>query len=196
MISADKIYGLILSGGRSTRMGQDKGLIPYHGVPQREYLYHLLEGLCERTFLSVRSDQESETPSAMELIKDRNRFKGPFNGMLSAHLEYPGVAWLVVACDMPLLDKEALKLLINARDREKTATAYTLKTSDLPEPLCAIWEPEALKQAVEYLEAGNGSCPRKFLINSRIKQVHPTDDRVLINANSREDYLEVLAKHL
>lgn len=177
-------------------MGQDKGLIDYHGMPQREYMYQMLDALCERTFLSVRSDQEPGTPASMEIIRDQNLFKGPFNGMLSAHAKYPGVAWLVVACDMPLLDSEALRLLIAARDREKMATAYALNNSELPEPLCAIWEPHALGLAQSYLEAGNGSCPRKFLINNDIKRIHPVDDRVLINANSREEYLEVLSKHL
>ncbi|MFT5737968.1 MAG: molybdopterin-guanine dinucleotide biosynthesis protein A, partial [Maribacter sp.] len=38
MISNAKIYGLVLAGGKSTRMGVDKGLITYHGLPQRDYL--------------------------------------------------------------------------------------------------------------------------------------------------------------
>lgn len=177
-------------------MGTDKGLISYHGVPQREYMYNLLDTLCERTFLSVRKDQEPDASSSFRFITDRDEFRGPFNGMLSAHRVFPDTAWLVVACDMPLLDADALKRLIAERDPNRKATAYALNNSDLPEPLCAIWEPEALSEAMGYLEAGNGTCARKYLIRSDIKLVFPGDDRVLINANSREDYLEILAKHL
>ncbi|NNE77041.1 MAG: NTP transferase domain-containing protein, partial [Pricia sp.] len=54
MIIGPKIYGLVLAGGKSSRMGKDKGLIPYHGMPQREYLYHLLGRVCDKTFLSIR----------------------------------------------------------------------------------------------------------------------------------------------
>ena len=91
MTSVDKIYGLVLSGGKSTRMGKDKGLITYHGVPQREYLYQLLEKVCERTFISIREEQASEVSSAVNTIVDEDVFKGPFDGILSAHNKYPGV---------------------------------------------------------------------------------------------------------
>ena len=100
MIIGPKIYGLVLAGGQSTRMGKDKGLIPYHGLPQREYLYHLLSRVCDKTFLSIRPDQKDEIDD-MEVIIDKDEYKGPYNGLLSAHKEYPEVAWLVVACDLP-----------------------------------------------------------------------------------------------
>ena len=62
MTSIDKLYGLVLSGGKSTRMGTDKGLITYHGIPQREYIYKLLEEVCDATFLSIRDDQAATIP--------------------------------------------------------------------------------------------------------------------------------------
>ena len=51
------LYGLVLAGGRSTRMGQDKSLISYHGKAQREYMADLLGQWCSRTFISCRGDQ-------------------------------------------------------------------------------------------------------------------------------------------
>jgi len=77
MTSNAKLYGLVLSGGKSTRMGTDKGLIKYHGVPQREYLYDLLSQVCEETFISLREEQEAELPSRMQTIVDLNEFRGP-----------------------------------------------------------------------------------------------------------------------
>lgn len=194
MISNAKLYGLVLSGGKSTRMGEDKGLIYYHELPQREHLYRLLDEVCDRTFLSVRRDQLNEIPKNFETIIDKNLYKGPYNGLLSAHIEYPEVAWLVLACDLPLLDKEALLELIDSRDCGKMASAFANVENPLPEPLCAIWEPEALKRSTTYLEAGNGTCPRKFLINADVHLVFPTRKEVLLNANSRSDYEEALLK--
>ena len=194
MTSIAKLYGLVLSGGKSTRMGTDKGLIEYHGVPQREYLYNLLSQVCENTFISLREEQEDELPAAMKTIVDLNEFKGPYNGLLSAHKKYPDVAWLVLACDLPLMDLDALKELISQRDSAKEATAFALKENPLPEPLCAIWEPQALQQSIEYLESGNGTCPRKYLINHDTKLVFPKSENVLLNANSEEDYKEALKK--
>ena len=194
MTSIAKLYGLVLSGGKSTRMGTDKGLIEYHGVPQREYLYNLLSQVCENTFISLREEQEDELPAAMKTIVDLNEFKGPYNGLLSAHKKYPDVAWLVLACDLPLMDLDALKELISQRDSVKEATAFALKENPLPEPLCAIWEPHALQQSITYLESGNGTCPRKYLINHDTKLVFPKYENVLLNANSEEDYKEALEK--
>ena len=194
MTSIAKLYGLVLSGGKSTRMGTDKGLIEYHGVPQREYLYNLLSQVCENTFISLREEQEDELPTAMKTIVDLNEFKGPYNGLLSAHKKYPDVAWLVLACDLPLMDLDALKELISQRDSAKEATAFALKENPLPEPLCAIWEPHALQQSITYLESGNGTCPRKYLINHDTKLVFPKYENVLLNANSEEDYKEALEK--
>jgi molybdopterin-guanine dinucleotide biosynthesis protein A len=175
-------------------MGSDKGLIEYHGVPQREYLYNVLSQVCENTFISLREEQKNELPSAMKTIVDLNEFKGPYNGLLSAHKKYPEVAWLVLACDLPLLDLDALNELIFQRDITKYATALALKDNPLPEPLCAIWEPHALQQSISYLESGNGSCPRKYLINHETKLVFPKNENVLLNANSKEEYMEALQK--
>ncbi len=196
MISSDKIYGLVLSGGKSTRMGQDKGLIPYHGMPQREYLYGLLSTVCEKTCMSIRRDQLSDLPTDIEVIFDDDEFKGPFNGLLSAHKHYPDVAWLVLACDMPLIDMPALKELIAARNPAKKATAFASKENHLPEPLCAIWEPIALSESIDYLRNGNGTCPRKYLINSTIELVVPRNEQVLLNANSETEYKEAMIKLL
>ncbi|MGO4920439.1 NTP transferase domain-containing protein [Maribacter spongiicola] len=194
MISNAKLYGLVLSGGKSTRMGEDKGLITYHNLPQREHLYHLLSEVCYQTFLSIRKDQESEISNSFKTILDQDEFRGPYNGLLSAHKAHPEAAWLVLACDLPLMDKRALEELIAARNSDKIASAFADAEDPLPEPLCAIWEPEALKQSVEYLKAGNGSCPRKFLINSDVNLVFPKQKEVLLNANSRAEYEEALLK--
>lgn len=194
MTSIAKLFGLVLSGGKSTRMGTDKGLIKYHGVSQREYLYDLLRQVCEETFVSLREEQAAKLPSRMSAIEDLNEYRGPYNGLLSAHKKHPDVAWLVLACDLPLMDLDALKELIARRDAAKQATAFALKENPLPEPLCAIWEPRALKASIAYLDNGNGTCPRKYLINHDTKLVFPKNPNVLLNANSEEEYEEALLK--
>jgi molybdopterin-guanine dinucleotide biosynthesis protein A len=197
MISNAKIYGLVLSGGKSTRMGEDKGLISYHGIAQRDYLYQLLNQVCDATYLSIRENQKDEIASEVNTIVDKNEYRGPYNGLLSAHKAFPDVAWLVLACDLPLIDRMALEELIANRDADKMATAYADIENPLPEPLCAIWEPSALRTSLSYLEEGNGTCPRKFLIINDVQLVYPQKKEILLNANSKLEYemaLEKLAK--
>lgn len=189
-----KLYGLVLAGGKSTRMGSDKGLIKYHSVPQQEHLYKLLEHTCDNVFLSVREEQQSIMDNHFSIIVDQNEYRGPFNGILSAHKSYPDVAWLVLACDLPLIDLEALKNLADSRNQKKLATSYTTKKTNLPEPLITIWEPEGLRKAITYLETSESTCPRKFLINSDVELVNPKHDEVLYNANSISDYEFIKSK--
>ncbi|MFT4830480.1 MAG: molybdopterin-guanine dinucleotide biosynthesis protein A [Psychroserpens sp.] len=188
------IYGLVLSGGKSTRMGTDKGAIVYHELPQREHLYHLLEKVCDKTFLSIRSEQVNEMPSGVNFILDNNEFRGPYNGILSAHKKYPNVAWLVLACDLPLMDLEGIQQLIAERNTNKITTAFAGKETMLPEPLCAIWEVEGLEQSITHLINGTSTCPRKFLINSNVQLVFPDQEHILLNANSKEEYKEAILK--
>lgn len=191
---ATKLYGLVLAGGQSSRMGTDKGLIAYHGRPHREYLYDMLLELCEDVYMSIQAEQRKDIISSYKTIADRDKYSGPFNGLQSAHESFPEVAWLVVATDLPLLGKKDLQQLIAARDPEKMATAFASRESEQPEPLCAIWEPQALKKVQDYIESEGDSSPRRFLTASNIKMVFPAEDTVLINANSREEYEEVLKK--
>ena len=189
-----QLYGLVLAGGKSTRMGSDKGLLTYHNVPQQEYLYTLLEQICDTVFLSIRGEQKQSIPKEFNVIVDKNEYRGPFNGMLSAYVEHPNVAWLVLACDLPLIDRETLEKLVQERDATKFATSFATKKTGLPEPLITIWEPKGLKKAKDYLKTSESSCPRKFLINSGIQLVFPEQDEVLYNANSVSDFEFIKSK--
>lgn len=186
-----KLYGLILSGGKSTRMGTDKGTIIYHGLPQREFLYNMLNAICERTFLSIRADQQQGIPGGKDTIVDKDEYKGPFNGIMSAHNLYKDIAWLVLACDLPLINPETISRLISLRDPTRDATALATKESGLPEPLAAIWEPHGLAKAMVHLQNTESSCPRKFLMSSDISIVFPESDLLLSNANSPLEYEEI-----
>lgn len=188
------LYGLVLAGGKSLRMGKDKGQIHYRGMPHSLYLLKMVEDLCDKAFLSIRSDQKAIYDSLKHKIVDEDLFKGPFNGMMSAYHYNPEVSWLVVACDLPLMDKASLEMLIAERDANMAATAMATHKTGLPEPLAAIWEAHSLKTVPDYLKTAKSSCPRKFLLNSDTKLVFPEDDTVLLNSNSEQDYEEVMKR--
>ncbi|NER11279.1 molybdopterin-guanine dinucleotide biosynthesis protein A [Muriicola jejuensis] len=185
------LYGLILAGGKSSRMGRDKALISYHGRSQWEILFDLAQSVCDRTFLSLRKDQQEDLAPGVEVILDRDEYPGPFNGILSAHHAFPDAAWLVLACDLPLIDLETLEKLCISRHPERDATALATRATGLPEPLAAIWEPGALRKVPGYLKKATSSCPRKFLLSSDTSLVFPEDDAALSNANSQEDYIRI-----
>lgn len=182
------VYGLVLAGGESRRMGQDKGLLNYHGKPQREYAADLLSGICEKTFISGRAEQQIET--AYPIVTDTFLNLGPTGAILSAFREYPNAAWLVVACDLPLLDEATLQQLVQNRNPSKIATAFQSATESFPEPLIAIWEPKAYPVLLQFLGQGY-SCPRKVLINSDIELLQAENPAALQNVNEPAEMEEV-----
>jgi molybdopterin-guanine dinucleotide biosynthesis protein A len=188
------INGLVLAGGKSQRMGSDKGQIAYHELPQREHLAQELNGICQDVYYSLRAEQEAQ--KEMPVIRDTFTGLGPFGAILSAFREQPEAAWLVVACDLPLLNQEALKFLLQHRDPSKLATAFHNPETGWPDPLVTIWEPRAYPVLLQFLAQGY-SCPRKVLINSDIKLLEAPNPNILKNANSpeeREEIRKILAK--
>ena len=184
LISAP-LYGLVLAGGESKRMGHDKGQINYHGLPQREHLYNLLADKCEKVFTSCRMSQQAELLK-FNPLPDRLTGMGPFGAIATAFMRAPDAAWLVVACDLPNAEEEMLDYLIKARDLAKIATSYTSPDSGFPEPLAAIWEPSAYPRLMKFLTQGY-SCPRKVLINSDIHQIDCPNPSWLLNVNHPEE---------
>ena len=190
MNEVSQLYGLVLAGGKSTRMGKDKRQLHYHGMSQQEYSFSLLESLCEKVFISVREAQIDDT-GASKYILDKNIAKGPLNGILSAHMAHPKDAWLVLACDTPLVDKEVLDALVAERNTSKMATTMATQKTDRPEPLIAIWEPHALATLLNYSKTSANKYPTKILLNHPIHKVYPKQDVKLMNVNHPDDFDEI-----
>ena len=190
MILQDEIYGLVLAGGKSSRMQTDKAALQYHAnISQQTFLYKLLERYCSKAFISCRQDQVNQLLPGEIYITDENKYEGPLNGILSAYHSFQDKAWLVVAVDLPHISDKTIEVLLSEREMLKRATVYATKASGMPEPLIAIWEPAALIEAEKYIQEGN-RCPRKFLCGQDIKTISPENDIELFNANYYTDYLE------
>jgi molybdopterin-guanine dinucleotide biosynthesis protein A len=188
MISKDDtipvLNGLVLAGGKSARMGVDKGQIAWHGKPQRYFMADLLAAFCPEVYISCREDQQSDIEkSNYRIIKDAYSGLGPYGAILSAFQERPDVAWLVVACDLPLLDAPTIQYLIQQRRVSAVATSFQSPHDSLPEPLVAIWEPKSHELLLSFLEEGR-SCPRKVLMNSDVQIIQPLSPEPLMNANT------------
>ena len=181
-----KIFGLILAGGFSRRMGRDKALIEYIGRPQIEVAVDLLQRHTKRCFLSKRRDQEAY--KAFDSIDDAPEFQGqgPLGGILSAMMAYPDASWLVLACDLPFITDETLSTLLDQRQAQKAATAFISTSDALPEPLCAIWEGQAYESILKLFKEGI-HCPRKVLIKSDTHLIPQKDPHWLDNINTPED---------
>jgi molybdopterin-guanine dinucleotide biosynthesis protein A len=187
------LYGLVLTGGRSTRMGQDKAALRIDGRTQLERTVALMMPHVARAFVSVRADQRDDPLRAgFEQIADSRENLGPIAGILAAQERFPDSAWLVLACDLPLLDAATLAFLLRARAPQRLATAFRSSHDGLPEPLCAVYEPASRANLLAYVERGH-HCPRKFLLGADVQLIDEPDARALDNANTPEEYASAMS---
>ncbi|MFY7908583.1 MAG: NTP transferase domain-containing protein [Emticicia sp.] len=173
---------LILIGGKSSRMGTDKGLLNYHGKPQREYLFDLAKKYCSEVYFSCRAEQQFSERSIIDTYT-----LGPMGGILSAFDFNPNSAWLVAACDMPLIDENSFQTLINHRIKEKVATAFLNPETNAPDPLFTIYEPKAFQLLTKYVETGNKS-PKVFLQKNDTEIIKLSNLDFLKNVNTKEEF--------
>lgn len=187
LMNVPPLSGLVLAGGKSMRMGQDKGLMEYHDLPQREHVFHLLKKFTDHVFISCRPEQQEEFEGKFATIHDSISGLGPFGALVSAFREHPNHAWLVVACDVPLVNELTISELLQGRNPSKIATSFYNSETDFPDPLVTIWEPKAYPRLLHFLSLGY-SCPRKVLINSNTEVLTPSNPDFLLNANNPEEY--------
>ena len=178
------LYGLVLVGGRSSRLGRDKAQIRRQGKKSFDRAYELVSGFCASTFLSGRQDQKSLFK--LPFLSDNYADIGPLGGISTALRHFPNRAWLVLAVDYLLMNADVLRYLIERRNRESDVSLF-LDDQDRFHPLCAIYEPSI----GPYLKRGRKSG--QYALYQMILQAEyhalywPGGQNLFLNLNRPED---------
>jgi molybdenum cofactor guanylyltransferase len=185
------ILGLVVCGGHSSRMGQDKGLLNYHGRPQRYYLYHLLKEICNEVFISCNKQQANEIPTEYKTIIDREEFedRGPLTALLSAHKVFPSMSLLVLGCDYPLVEKKDLEVLL--QQSKGVSVIYKNNETGFIEPLIALYSVFSLNELSLNHSKFNGSL-RRFLQKSDAIIIDHQEPARLKSVDTMEDYKAII----
>lgn len=181
---SSKLKALILSGGKSTRMGTEKRLLNYHGKTQEQYLYDLLKPFCDEVFVSINANQQTELPYIQDLELS---VKSPIVGIYSAFQQFPDAAWLVLACDMPLVSEETIEFLLKNRNPAKYATAFENPEEHFPEPLLTIFEAKFFEPLQVFIQQEKKSTMR-LLQSLDIELLQIPDAKMLKNINTAEEF--------
>ena len=142
MINKAAIEVFILAGGKSRRMGTDKGLVKFKGNPMISHIIEILDKLNLKT--SIVSSNEEYLKFGKPVYKDVISNKGPLGGLYTA-LEYSQAPMvLLLACDMPSINRKGIQSLMTVAEPGKIAIA-TDRTQI--SPLFACY-PRSLKDKV------------------------------------------------
>ncbi|MFC1751050.1 molybdopterin-guanine dinucleotide biosynthesis protein B [Pseudomonadota bacterium] len=147
------VYGCILIGGKSTRMGRPKHLLEYEG---RTWLEHTFERVGQMTdqLVIVGQGDIPQHLSNYTRLPDIPNVRGPMAGMVAAMRWSPDVSWLMCACDMPQISAEALRWLLAKRTPGVWATLPDLHNDGFVEPLLAHYDPRSHTLLEELLSKG------------------------------------------
>ena len=153
------MFGLILCGGKSSRMGTDKGLLKLEAKTWAQTAVDNLMELNIPVKLSVNNDQYAAYASAFpvsDLIVDDDSLsiRGPLQGLLSVHLKNPASPIFLLACDMPLMETSVLKELLRHYNDNATADAFVFTNDNEPEPLCGIYNVKGLASVLNIYKSG------------------------------------------
>ena len=175
-------------GGKSSRMGADKAeLIFRDGLTQRERGVKLLESVCDQVYISVAEGEGDQ------IIADAFGNVGPLGAIATAQQKHPDASWLILACDLPLLEFSHLESLTTAHTDEFDATYFSSATDGLPEPLCAIWGPLTGRPVLESIQSGK-RCPRSLLKGLNGQALPSPGLWPLANTNTEADAIEIRAR--
>ncbi len=132
----DGVAAYILAGGESSRMGRDKALLDFGGVPLIQHIASLVQPLTGTPVVVGPSDRYVNLK--LRVIPDDAQGVGPLGGIATA-LRDSREPWnLILGCDMPLLTSEWLAHLID-RALNSEADAILPQSAHGAEPLCAMY---------------------------------------------------------
>jgi len=184
------LYGLVLAGGQSSRMGRDKGLLVYRGQPHREYVYDVLCRQCEKVFISVNARQEQTGLDRYTYLVDNPAYEtSPMGALLNAHEHYPDASWFIVSCDLAYFDETCLETLLKHRDPTLAGTAFRINELNQPEPLVTIYENAFVGTLPGLYQAGERSL-RRALHKAGAELITRFDPRCTRSVDSLEEYEE------
>lgn len=150
-INNSVVWGCVLIGGASSRMGRPKHLIVNDGLTWLETTIEKLRKKVKNVVISGKGDIP---PSLKDIpvIPDDPGMKGPMAGVLSVMRWNPEVSWLVVGCDQPEINVEAIEWLLALRKPEIKAVLPVLREGGQVEPLLAYYDASCRAYLEEIVE--------------------------------------------
>lgn len=186
----DEITVAVMAGGKSSRMGRDKSFVEFGGRPLIETVLSRVAGLGAETIL-ISNKPADYAHLGLPIFSDVYPECGPLGGIYTAvfHASHPHT--LVVACDMPWLNRGLLDYMRNLRHE---ADVIVPRWTKFPEPLHAIYSKACLSPIEANLQAGQlkitsffGRVAVRFVERGEMEEKVGENGRSFANLNTLEE---------
>ena len=176
------VTAIILSGGKSSRMGEDKGLMLFEGKSMIEHIIKTVKPLVKD--IIIISNNNEYTQFGYHVFKDIIKDKGPLAGILTGLEQSTTSKNLVLSCDTPFINEELIKLVLSYNDYDVVIPEKENRTHQL----IGVYDKSCI--AIIKEELANNRLKIKLVINKldfKIVDVNHIDARVFHNINTKED---------
>lgn len=188
----DDITGIVLAGGKSSRMGTDKALLNVRGKTFIQHVAETLQKVCSAVSISANAGEPYKF-LGLPIMKDIFQDCGPLAGIHSALIHAKTDAVFVLSCDMPFIDEATIRLVIGHAGEGDVVVA---QDSSRIHPLCGYYHKRCLEPLTMSLKNG------LYSVNAFVEQMNhksvslpglrTSTHQVLLNVNSPEDYKQII----
>jgi molybdenum cofactor guanylyltransferase len=196
------ITGIILSGGKSLRMGINKSLLRIGNKFAIEIIVDLMKLIFENNFLSTNTFEEYEFLK-LPMVEDVFKQAGPLGGIHSALLNSKTEKNFIISCDVPLMNREMIKYTINIQTDSKIVIS---RAAGYLQPLVGIYHRSLLPEIEKILRITSEENTKhshkslhKLIESVGTEIIDPTplpfySDELFFNLNNKKDYEFILSK--
>lgn len=180
----------ILAGGKSSRMNyKNKAFLDYRG---KSFIENIIDALCDyEEIIIISNTPEEYSDLGVKVIKDIYPSQGPLSGIHAALSYIRNDYCLIVACDMPFLDREIVNYLGNLEEKYEVLIP---KIAGRLQPLCGIYK-KSIKYKLETKILNKENRLIKSCYDFNLKVIEDLEmniknlERGFFNINTEEDYI-------
>jgi molybdenum cofactor guanylyltransferase len=182
---------ILFAGGKSSRMGEDKSLLPFGGFPTlSEFQYNRLKKLFEKVYISTKTADKFDFDADF-ILDPPNVDYAPTAGFVSTFRELLEERIMVLSVDTPFVDESVFQILLDF-DTPQT-DAVIAKTAEGSHPMCGIYHRSLLGEFERMLHEGDHRLG-KLLASSATRFVDFSDEAPFSNLNHPDEYQEALKR--
>jgi molybdopterin-guanine dinucleotide biosynthesis protein A len=182
---------ILFAGGKSSRMGSNKALLPFGGYTSlAHYQHHRLSQIFTHVYISTKSSEIFDFPARFILDNSQSDF-APTAGFVSAFEALSDQSIFVLSVDSPFVDESVITQLL--KDHTSNHDATIAKTSSGTHPLCGVYSRSLLK-AFKTMQTHNDHRLGKLLSNSKTRYVEFDNEELFANLNHPHEYQEALSR--
>jgi len=177
------VIGCVLAGGKSSRMGQDKALLPFCGRPMIQHIVEILEGVFSTVVISSNNN-EAYTFLQHPTYADIFQNCGPLGGIHAVMVKTNTNKIFVTACDTPFLTTELIRYILNNCGEAEIAVT---EMDGIVQPLCGLYSKKILCHIENNLR-GNRQKMLELLKEVQTKILPITDSLPFFSNNLFKNY--------